>query len=120
MDARQFLTLDGTSFDGREREFTWLWVLATALYGVGDIVTTLAIGYSDGVVEGNLLVANAVAAFGITGLVGVKLAIFFLVLGVHLYAIGVLDDWVVDYAPPTTLALVGAFVTTYNVRLLVG
>lgn len=121
MVSRGRFELDGTAFAGRTDEFYWLWILATTTYGVGDVVTTLALLYFDsGVREANALVRLAVDSFGLAGLVGLKLAVFFLCLGVQVYAMGDTDDPVVVYAPPAVLAVFGAFTTAFNVRLLLG
>ncbi|UIP01283.1 hypothetical protein Hbl1158_11675 [Halobaculum sp. CBA1158] len=101
-------------------EFSRLWFLATLTYGVGDIVTTLAlIGYSDRIREANALVAAAVNAFGEFGLVGLKLAVFGVCLGISL-ASARAGDRLGYYLPPAVLAVVGAFTTALNLRLLVG
>jgi hypothetical protein len=112
------VSLDGTPFDGTE--FSRLWFLATLTYGVGDVVTTLAlVGHSATVDEGNALLRIAVDAFGLWGLVGLKLAAFLCCLGISLR--GARDaDATLYYGPPATLALVGAFTTAYNLRLLIG
>jgi hypothetical protein len=113
--------LDGTAFEGRTDEFYWLWMVATMTYGVGDMVTTVALlSFDASVGEANALVRVAVDAFGLAGLVGVKLAVFGVCLGVHVFAIGDTDDPIVLYAPPVVLAVVGAFTTAFNLRLLVG
>lgn len=115
------LRLDGTTFAGRTDEFYALWTLATATYGVGDVVTTVALLYFDAAVgEANLLVRMAVEAFGLAGLVGLKIAVLLACLGVQVYAMADTDDPVVAYAPPAVLAVVGAFTTAFNVRLLLG
>lgn len=113
--------LDGTAFEGQTDEFYWLWIVATTTYGVGDVVTTVALLYFEASVgEANALVRVATETFGLWGLVGVKLAVFFLCLGLHVFAIRDTDDPVVVYAPPAVLAVVGAFTTAFNLRLLFG
>jgi branched-subunit amino acid permease len=111
-------TLRGTSFE--EREFTNLWFLATATYGVGDVVTTIAlIHFSDTVNEANVLVRVAVETFGQAGLVGLKLVVLLACLAISVAAAND-EDAFTYYLPPLALAVVGAFTTTYNVRLLLG
>jgi len=111
-------SLDGTPFD--PTEFSRLWVVSTATYGVGDIVTTIAlVGFSDSVNEGNALLRAVIEGFGLWGLVGLKLVAFFACLTVSLY--GARDaDAALYYGPPAMLAVVGAFTTAYNLRLLIG
>jgi hypothetical protein len=118
MNTPGWLSLAGTPYE--EEEFTVLWTLALATYGVGDMVTTIAlIEYVPRVTEGNPLVDGAVAAFGQSGLIGLKLAAFLFCLGVSLLAAQD-DDRLLYYGPPAGLAVVGAFTTVYNLRLLLG
>lgn len=101
-------------------EFAQLWLVATATYVVGDSVTTLAIiNHSATVTEGNAAMAAAVDAFGGAGLMGLKLAAMLFGIGVSCYATRE-DDRLLYYTPPVFLAVVGAFATAYNLRLLVG
>jgi hypothetical protein len=121
MDSRQWATLDGTSFEGQTDQFYWLWIVATTTYGVGDVVTTVTLLYfAESVGEANALVRAAVGEFGLAGLVGLKLGVFLLCVGLQVTALGDSDDWVVVYAPPAVLAVFGAFTTAFNVRLLLG
>jgi len=112
------LSLAETPYD--PTEFSRLWFVATTTYGVGDVVTTIAlVRFSASVSEANALLRTALDAFGLWGLVGIKLFAFFVCLGVSLA--GARDaDPLLYYGPPTILALVGAFTTAYNVRLLLG
>jgi hypothetical protein len=112
------VSLDGTPFD--PAEFSWLWVLSTVTYGVGDVVTTVAlVRHSATVREGNALLRAAIEAFGLSGLIGLKLFALFACLAISLY--GARDaDAALYYGPPATLAVVGAFTTVYNLRLLIG
>ncbi|WP_158057769.1 hypothetical protein [Halorussus halophilus] len=120
MDVPAWLSLDGTTFESRGDEFYWLWILATTTYGVGDVVTTVALIYFDAAVsEANVLVRGAVETFGLTGLVGLKIGVLVLCITVQAYAMGE-DDPYVAYGPPALLAVVGAFTTAFNIRLLLG
>jgi len=112
------VSLEETPFD--PAEFSWLWLLSAATYGVGDIVTTIAlVRYSAAVAEGNALLRMAIEAFGLSGLVGLKLIAFLTCLAISLY--GARDaDSAIYYGPPAILALVGAFTTAFNLRLLLG
>lgn len=101
-------------------EFARLWLIATATYVVGDSVTTLAIvQYSQTVTEGNLVMAAAIDAFGEAGLIGLKLAAMLVGIAVSIYATRE-HDRLLYYTPPVFLAVVGAFATAYNIRLLIG
>jgi len=112
------VSLDETPFD--PAEFSWLWLVSAATYGVGDVVTTIAlVGYDDAVAEGNALLRMAIESFGLSGLVGLKLIAFFVCLAISLH--GARDaDSALYYGPPAMLAVVGAFTTAYNLRLLIG
>jgi hypothetical protein len=112
------LSLEETPYD--PDEFVRLWLVATTTYGVGDVVTTIAlVGFSASVSEANALLRAAIDAFGLWGLVGMKLLAFFVCLAISL--VGARDaDPALYYGPPVLLALVGAFTTAYNLRLLVG
>ena len=105
----------------REQEFYWLWILATATYGVGDVVTTIAIvQFSPTVVEANALVRVLVETFGNSGLAGLKIAVLVFSVGISATALRGTEDRITYYAPPVVLAVVGAFATAYNLRLLLG
>lgn len=101
-------------------EFRLLWLVAAATYGVGDIVTTVAlVGYVPGVVEANAVVRVAMESQGLWGLTAVKLAAFAGSVGVAVYGAHARDR-VLYYLPPVSLTLVGAFATAYNLRLMLG
>jgi hypothetical protein len=118
MDGRSLLSLDATPYD--PGEFSSLWVVATTTYGVGDVVTTVAlVGFSESVSEANALLRSAIDVFGLWGLVGFKLLAFFVCLGISLVGAHDADD-LLYYGPPVVLSLVGAFTTAYNLRLLIG
>ncbi|AXG07845.1 hypothetical protein DU500_16205 [Haloplanus rubicundus] len=118
MNSVVSVSLDETPFD--PTEFSRLWFLATLTYGVGDIVTTLAlVGYSASVNEGNVLLRTVIESFGLWGLIGMKLLAFLFCLVISLYGARD-DDSALYYGPPAMLALVGAFTTVYNLRLLIG
>ena len=54
------------AYSRRPREFYWLWIAATATYGVGDIVSTIAfLEYVPTVGEANPVVA--LDSFGSSG-----------------------------------------------------
>jgi hypothetical protein len=110
------LTLGRFSAD----EFARLWLVATATYVVGDSVTTLAIiNHSSTITEGNAAMAAAVDAFGGAGLMGLKLVAMLFGIAVSVYATRD-GDRTLYYTPPVFLAVVGAFATAYNIRLLIG
>lgn len=117
VDPDGFVTLDD-AID--ERQFSALWHLAAATYGVGDIVTTVALLYfSSSVGEANALLVAAVDAFGRAGLVGTKLAAFGVVLAISA-AGGATGDRFLCYLPPAVVTIVGTFTTAFNLRLLAG
>lgn len=101
------------------REFYALWLVAVLLYGAGDTVTSIAIlAVGEGLVEANPLIHALVGAAGVPGLVAVKLVALTTCLAVSLSSGRVERDPVVYYGPPAMLAVVGAFTTVYNARLL--
>lgn len=117
--ALQFwLSLDDTSVD--QTEFTHLWAVAIATYGVGDVVTTIALmRFSETVVEANAIIRAATEAFGQSGLVTLKIAVFLMCIWLSVDAAN-REDRVLYYLPPVTLAFVGAFTTALNIRLMIG
>jgi hypothetical protein len=117
MAARDWLHLDA-AFD--EQEFRRLWLVAVATYGVGDVVTTIALAqFSTALAEGNTALRAALDGFGQGGLVALKLGVLLACLAVSVDAAR-RGDRVLYYLPPALLAVVGAFTTAYNLRLLVG
>jgi hypothetical protein len=102
-----------------EQEFYWLWILATTTYGVGDVVTTIAlVYYAPAVRESNPVVSLALDHLGLGGLVALKLAAFFGCLGLSVYAMHAWRDRFVYGFPPFVLALVGLWLTVVNIALL--
>lgn len=102
-----------------EASFIRVWLLASATYGVGDVVTTIAlVWFSAGHGEANPAVALAIATFGGGGYLAMKLFGFFACLGISL-GVGLPDeDSLFFYGPPLVLAVVGAAITGYNLWLL--
>ncbi|WP_119818622.1 hypothetical protein [Halalkaliarchaeum desulfuricum] len=106
------------TYDRRPDEFYWLWIVATAAYGVGDVVTTIALVYFvPHLGEGNPIVRFAMDSLGLWGLVAAKLAAFLVMVWIsHL---GARDgDTLLYYFPPLLLTIVGVMVTAVNLRLL--
>lgn len=112
-------TLDGTLAEGRSNEFYWLWIVATVTYGVGDIVTTIAIvDYSQTVRESNSLLTFLVTELGWAGLVSLKLFAFLGCIGISIYALRT-GDRLLYYFPPILLSFIGAFLTGLNLLLMI-
>ena len=102
----------------RPQEFYWLWIAATATYGVGDIVSTIAfLEYVPAVSEANPVVALALDSFGLGGLVLLKIAVYLIMLWISVSAARD-GDGLLYYFPPVLLTLVGTYLTASNVRLL--
>lgn len=102
----------------RPQEFYWLWIAATATYGVGDVVSTIAfLRYVPAVEEGNPVVVLALDAFGLAGLVGLKIAVYLVMLWISVYGARE-GDGLLYYFPPVLLTVVGTFLTVSNVRLM--
>jgi hypothetical protein len=104
------------SFD--RTEFYGLWLFVAVTYGAGDVLTTMTIDASAGLVEANALVAAAMAQFGSAGLVALKIGVLLASIGISLYGLAVLRDRTVYYLPPLALACMGTFATAYNLVLL--
>lgn len=102
-----------------ERDFSRVWLLALAAYGVGDVVTTIAlVWFSPLHVEANPVVAAAIGAFGGGGFLALKLVVFYACLGISVWGGLADDDPVLFFAPPLVLLLFGLFATVHNVGLL--
>lgn len=112
-----WLTLENTPFD--EVSFSRVWLLAVATYGVGDVVTTIALVYfSDVHTEANPVIRQAIIAFGGGGFLGLKLLVIYACIGVSLWA-GLSDeDRLMFYGPPVLLAGIGLYTTVHNLGLL--
>lgn len=108
----------GEKLAGKEQEFYWLWIFATATYGVGDMVTTITILEFDvGVREANLLLKYIFDSLGHGGLIGLKIFVFVACLTVSLIALEYWDDWPMYYLPPLLLIGLGTAVTVNNLYL---
>lgn len=116
MGSGRGLTPPGEDFD--HREFSWLWLIALSTYGVGDVVTTIAVvRYAPHVEEMNAAVRASFAALGEGGFAGLKLVAFLVCLVISLRA-AANHDRVLYYLPPSLLAVVGMVVTVHNIQVL--
>jgi hypothetical protein len=102
----------------RPNEFYWLWIAATATYGVGDVVSTVAfLRYVPTIEEANPVVRFALESFGLSGLVALKIAVYLVMLWISVE--GARDgDGLLYYFPPVLLTLTGTYLTASNLRLL--
>ncbi|WP_459191330.1 hypothetical protein [Halosimplex sp. J119] len=115
--APDWYTFDRSSFD--KVSFSRVWLLALTTYGVGDVVTTIALVYFSPLhTEANPLIRQAIMAFGGGGFLGLKLLVFYGCIGVSLWAGVADDDGLMFYAPPLVLAAVGLYVTVHNLGIL--
>jgi hypothetical protein len=102
----------------RPSEFYWLWIAATATYGVGDIVSTVAfLRYVPTIEEANPVVRFALESFGLSGLVALKIAVYLVMLWISVEGARE-GDGLLYYFPPVLLTLTGTYLTASNVRLL--
>jgi hypothetical protein len=116
-----WLSLRNTPYEDREEEFYWLWIIATATYGVGDIVSTIALVYFHPQVgEANPLVRWAIAEFNLGGLVGLKLGVFLTFIAINVTMARRGADPLLYYAPPAMLAVIGAYLTVWNIVVMAG
>ncbi|WP_144799247.1 hypothetical protein [Halorubrum depositum] len=106
------------AYSRRPQEFYWLWIAATATYGVGDVVSTIAfLEYVPTIDEANPVVALALDSFGLSGLVLLKIVVYLVMVWISVS--GARDgDALLYYFPPVLLTLVGTYLTASNVRLL--
>lgn len=114
-----WLTLEGSAYS--PDSFSSAWLAALATYGVGDVVTTIAIVYFTPVfTEANPAVRLAIETFGGGGFLALKLLVFYACIGISVWG-GVLDeDPVLFYGPPAVLTAFGVAVTWFNLGLLLG
>ena len=106
------------AYNRRPQEFYWLWIAATATYGVGDIVSTIAfLQYVPTIDEANPVVGLALDSFGLGGLVLLKIAVYLVMLWISVSGAREGDAFLY-YFPPVFLTLVGTYLTASNVRLL--
>lgn len=119
MDEVAWTELEGSLAEDREQEFYWLWIFATLGYGVGDMITTLAvIDYHPLVQEGNALVRWLYLQWGVPGFVAGKLLVFATCFAISLIALKRWEDRLLYYFPPLLLTIIGGFVTGYNLFLM--
>lgn len=99
--------------------FRAAWLLALASYGVGDVVTTIALVYFVPLAtEANPAVRFAIESFGGGGFLALKLLVFYLCIGISLWG-GLLDsDRLLFYGPPVVLAVFGAITTLFNLAVM--
>jgi hypothetical protein len=110
-------TFEGSAFS--EASFVRAWLVASATYGVGDVVTTIAlVWFLPAYTEANPLIVLAIETFGGGGYLAVKLLVFFGCLGISFWAGFADEDRLFFYGPPALLAVVGAVSTGYNLWLL--
>lgn len=106
------------AYSRRPQEFYWLWIAATATYGVGDIVSTIAfLEYVPTIDEANPVVVLVLGEFGLAGLVGLKIAVYLVMLWISVEGARE-GDGLLYYFPPVLLTLTGTYLTASNVRLL--
>jgi len=99
--------------------FTRAWLVALAAYGVGDVVTTIAlVWFSPFHVEANPIIAAAISAFGGGGFLALKLLVLYGCLAISLWGGLADEDPVIFYGPPLVLGAMGLFATVHNLSLL--
>lgn len=112
-----WLTFEGVSFS--QTAFSRAWLVALAAYGVGDVVTTIAlVWFSPFHVEANPIIASAIAAFGGGGFLALKLLVFYACIGVSVWYGALEEDTLLFYGPPAVLCVLGFATTAFNVALL--
>jgi len=112
-----WLMLEGSSFsvDG----FSRMWLVAAATYGVGDIVTTIAIVYfMPTLTEANPAIRLAIQTFGGGGFLGLKLLVLPRLYRNQSLGRGPRRRPRAVLRPPAVLTLFGIVVTGMNLGLL--
>ncbi|MDG5776656.1 hypothetical protein VB773_10205 [Haloarculaceae archaeon H-GB2-1] len=103
------------------RRLTLPWLLAAATYGVGDVVTTIALVWFDPLhIEANPFVYAAIDSLEQVGLVGLKLGVFGFCFALSLWAATDEEDVIALYGPPAILTIIGLTTTAHNLNLLFG
>lgn len=114
-----WLTLENAPFPNES--FSHAWLAAALTYGVGDVVTTIAIVYFVPLyTEANPVVRAAIQAFGGGGFLAVKLLVFYVCLGISVSWGRTDEDPLLFYGPPLVLTVVGLVTTAFNLHLLLG
>jgi hypothetical protein len=103
----------------RDAPFVCVWVAALLTYGVGDLLTTVAVVSSPVHAEANPVVGTVIAAFGGGGVLALKFAAIAACFGLSIWGGLRDDDPFLFYMPPTVLAVVGTATTVLNLGLLV-
>jgi len=102
-----------------EVSFSRVWLLAAATYGVGDVVTTIAlVWFSELTTEANPVIREAVVAFGGGGFLALKLLVLYACIGISIWAGKGEDDRLMFYGPPLLLTIVGLYTTASNLNIL--
>lgn len=112
-------TIEGASFE--RGSLSILWLLALATYGVGDVVTTIAIVYFVPVAtEANPVVRATFETFGGGGFLALKLIVFYYCIRISFHGGLEPRDRLLSYGAPLLLAAVGTAVTISNLALVFG
>jgi hypothetical protein len=102
-----------------EVSFSRVWLLAAATYGVGDVVTTIAlVWFSELTTEANPVIREAIMAFGGGGFLALKLLVLYACIGISIWAGKGANDRLMFYGPPVLLAVVGLYTTLHNLSIL--
>jgi len=102
-----------------EVSFSRVWFIAAATYGVGDIVTTIAlVWFSELTTEANPFIREAIKAFGGGGFLALKLLVLYACIGISIWAGKGDNDPLMFYGPPVLLSLVGLYTTAHNLNIL--
>lgn len=99
--------------------FSNVWLAALATYGVGDVVTTIALIYFVPLTtEANPVIRVAIETFGGGGFLALKLLVFYGCIAISIWAGLLVKDRLMFYGPPLVLAVFGGVTTLFNLALM--
>lgn len=100
-------------------EFYVIWFLAALTFGAGDLISTGAVLSTPFFGEANPVVRLILTRFGYWGFVGLKLAVFAVLLPIGVYG-GINRNKLTYYGPPLVAMLFGSGLTLWNLTKIMG
>ncbi len=103
----------GAALNGFAEMTPWLWWLSITFYGIGDVLTTATTQLSGPIAEGSPVVGWAAGAYGLWGLLGLKIVAFVVAYGVWRSV-----DYPHNVGVPLALSVLGVGLTTWNLVVI--